>query len=556
MARFRIVGRVLEEKKLLGYVILNENIKKAIVVTNEQMSGLFQQTDFVNAEYIDGQVRCTENATDRLPKFTKDLKPVETKPSLFILSKLVKEKNGEVVGFRVINSNDCITNKAIREYNLTYDEFVKMILSGTNVVNAKLVNGKTIKAIKGNFEETVLEESKEVKKKVSPSDMRKKQHLKKIVYCAMTKINRGRDNHFYRISYNSTGESFYVLNNLNYLMKEVYQEKRDKFDDSDYECMTKLYMALKLLLKKYNVVETLGDIRDKKDRELAENYMFAFCTYLFDAFDKDISILQRYSRHRAWCVEHNVGSKKLKGTFDLITQKEYNQAIKNKKLYWQYPTSFNLKEDLEALGYTLYAEKDKMELNQATYYKVFSRRKLKYLDFSNFEEFRKESYCVGDYLIPYNIISSIVWLGKNKSKYKAEEIKEFLAMIELKLAILALYNPEKAKLVKDICTNDGKDTKNWYFLPNFDYESPASFNKRDDDAVFYRSAFHVLETDDKLTKKGTKYMNKTPFKMMRYSDSIETKEMKYLFKSINQIVSDNVKNRMDLINKLYLIPNM
>ena len=556
MARFRIVGRVLEEKKLLGYVILNENIKKAIVVTNEQMSGLFQQTDFVNAEYIDGQVRCTENATDRLPKFTKDLKPVEAKPSLFILSKLVKEKNGEVVGFRVINSNDCITNKAIREYNLTYDEFVKMILSGTNVVNAKLVNGKTIKAIKGNFEETVLEESKEVKKKVSPSDMRKKQHLKKIVYCAMTKINRGRDNHFYRISYNSTGESFYVLNNLDYLMKEVYQEKRDKFDDSDYECMTKLYMALKLLLKKYNVVETLGDIRDKKDRELAENYMFAFCTYLFDAFDKDISILHRYSRYRAWCIEHNVGSKKLKGTFDLITQKEYNQARKNKKLYWQYPTSFNLKEDLEALGYTLYAEKDKLKLNQATYYKVFSRRKLKYLDFSDFEEFRKESYCVGDYLIPYNIISSIVWLGKNKSKYKAEEIKEFLAMIELKLAILALYNPEKAKLVKDICTNDGKDTKNWYFLPNFDYESPASFNKRDDDAVFYRSAFHVLETDDKLTKKGTKYMNKTPFKMMRYSDCIETKEMKYLFKSINQIVSDNVKNRMDLINKLYLIPNM
>lgn len=51
-------------------------------------------------------------------------------------------------------------------------------------------------------------------------------------------------------------------------------------------------------------------------------------------------------------------------------------------------------------------------------------------------------------------------------------------------------------------------------------------------------------------------MNKTPFKMMRYSDCIETKEMKYLFKSINQIVSDNVKNRMDLINKLYLIPNM
>lgn len=446
MARFRIVGRVLEEKKLLGYVILNENIKKAIVVTNEQMSGLFQQTDFVNAEYIDGQVRCTENATDRLPKFTKDLKPVEAKPSLFILSKLVKEKNGEVVGFRVINSNDCITNKAIREYNLTYDEFVKMILSGTNVVNAKLVNGKTIKAIKGNFEETVLEESKEVKKKVSPSDMRKKQHLKKIVYCAMTKINRGRDNHFYRISYNSTGESFYVLNNLNYLMKEVYQEKRDKFDDSDYECMTKLYMSLKLLLKKYNVVETLGDIRDKKDRELAENYMFAFCTYLFDAFDKDISILHRYSRHRAWCVEHNVGSKKLKGTFDLITQKEYNQAIKNKKLYWQYPTSFNLKEDLEALGYTLYAEKDKMKLNQATYYKVFSRRKLKYLDFSDFEEFRKESYCVGDYLIPYNIISSIVWLGKNKSKYKAEEIKEFLAMIELKLAILALYNQKKQNL--------------------------------------------------------------------------------------------------------------
>ena len=43
MARFRIVGRVLEEKKLLGYVILNENIKKAIVVTNEQMGGLFSR---------------------------------------------------------------------------------------------------------------------------------------------------------------------------------------------------------------------------------------------------------------------------------------------------------------------------------------------------------------------------------------------------------------------------------------------------------------------------------------------------------------------------------
>lgn len=556
MARFRIVGRVLENKKLLGYVILNENIKKAIVVTNEQMTGLFQQTDFVNAEYIDGQLRCTENATDRLPKFTKDLKPVDAKPSLFILSKLVKEKNGEVVGFRVINSNDCITNNVIKEYNITYEEFVKMILNGTNVVNAKLVNGKTVKAIKGNFEETILEETKEPKKKVSPSDMRKKQHLKKIVYCAMTKINRDRDTHFYCISYNSTGESIYVLNNLNYLMNEVYSEKKSKFEDGEYAHMTILYKFLKDILKKYNVADTLADVSDKKDRDLAENYMFAFCSYLFDVYDKDITTVYHYSRKRDWCVEHNVGSKKLKGTFDLLTKKEDAQARRNKKWYWQYQTAFNLDNDLEALGYTLDAERDKMRLNRATYYQVFSRRKLKYLNFGDFAEFKRDSSCVGDYLIPYNVISSIVWLGKNKSKYNEEQLKEFLAMIELKLAILALYNPAKAKLVKDICTNNGKDTKNWYFLPDFDYESPASFNKKDDDAVFYRSAFHVLETDEKLTKKDTKRMNKTQFKMMRYSDFIETKEMKYLFQMVDTIVSDNAKHRMDLINQLYLIPNM
>ena len=51
MARYRIVGLVKDKSKLLGYVVLNENIKKAIAITTEQMQGLFQQTDFVNAVF-------------------------------------------------------------------------------------------------------------------------------------------------------------------------------------------------------------------------------------------------------------------------------------------------------------------------------------------------------------------------------------------------------------------------------------------------------------------------------------------------------------------------
>lgn len=556
MARYRIVGRVVENKDLLGYVILNENIRKATLVTNEQMTALFQKTDFVNAELVNGTVKCTENAVDRLPKFTRDLKPVEKKPSIFVLARLVK--NGEAIGFRVINSNDCITNGDVKEYNISYEEFVKMLLSGTKVVNAKLVNGKTVQAIRGNFEEVVIEEKKPEKpkpkkedKKIAAKKYRNKQHLNKILACAKMKIDEDRT--FYRVAYNSYGDGKTIKDNLNIVMNEVYAKNKDKLGEHDYANIMKIY---DILMKA--VPDGIYSLIAMNERY--EILLFAFHTYLYDVYDWSLPDLQEYSKKRDYCVKNRIGSKKLEFSYDRLTKEQKKEANRNLKIYWQYKphTLFDSELDVNAFGITFDMAEQGNLLSNITYVSNSNHRRARYEPLKeNYPEFLEDSVCIGDYLLPYNIIQSILWVAKNKDKYSKEQIQGFMNKIEVKLAVLALYNPAKAEMVKNICTYDGEDVKNWYFLPDFDYSSKAKLDRNDaDKAVFYRSAGFLVYSPDKITQFEELHLNKTKYVNVRNAKVDLDKYLAKLGLQVAPLLSNKSTDIMGALKSLYIIPRI
>lgn len=583
MARYRIVGLVKDKSKLLGYVVLNENIKKAIAITTEQMQGLFQQTDFVNAVFDKGELKCTENATSRLPEFTKELKPIDKKPSLFIIAKLVEKENGEIVGFRVINSNDCVSSGVVKEYNISYQEFVKMIMNGTNIVNGKLVNNTTIKAIRGTFEEIVLEpkenkikinENKENKEEVDEKherelrkrqakEYRKRQHLDNVVKSVMTKINAGRPVNKLSYSYQCAN----IKINLEFILKEIYIPHKNSFSEKDFGTMNKLYFViieyLNHIEQTYDIkVDGLGDIEyylsyrksNKEDLDrlkVIRLQLFAFLSYLFDVYNQPVRYLNRKVTDRIYCVQKGIGTKKFIGSCEQYDNKTKRKILCTTVNYWQNEDKihFSDEEDLRALGYTLNKYEDNVKIKKISYNQS-TNGNLIYLDFDGYEELFEDSSCIGDYLLPYNIIKSIEWLSRNKEYYDIAGIIKLLGRIEVKLAVLALYNPKKAKMVYDMCTNNGTDIKNWYFLPNFNYDAPSKLSKNDIiNAMFYRSGGNIVK---KATK--DKEYNITDYVNLKRHKVDCSKELEPLVNEVKNIVSSRCGDIKEAIQWVHLIP--
>ena len=548
MARYRIVGRVVESSNILGYVIVNENIRRATVITEEQMSNLFQQTDFVNAEFEDGKLKGTENALTRLPKFNKQLQPVESKPQIVILARLLDEKR-ETKGFRIINATDCNLQNEVKEYNVSYADFLKMLTNGATLVNGKLVNGKEIRAIKGNFTEIVInQETKPVSKQVSVrkknfTEYRKKQHLEKLVNTIVGKINHGRA--IRKLSYYGTCQSLY--DNVKILYLELYKPNESKFDKEDFKKLNTLYFEL--------LTEFGKDKRLEKIQITDSNYIhfFAFCSYVFDVTDKQLVKFKHPEIDRAKCVKENIGTQKFKGSYTLRYLSDENKAIKNSRFYWQYATEFeNTEDNLNALGYSFTGKTGYIKAD--TYNEgAFHSTQIKSLDMSDYKDF--EGDCIGDILIPYNIIASIQWMSQHRAELSDEAKVKYLAYIEIKFAILALYNPKSAKLIYDMCTQNGTDTKNWYFLPDYDY-SKVRGKKSASNAVFYRSGLQVVKRADKVTERG-KFLKETDYIWLRYHsvDIDASKSLEVFEKVLNLIVSEQSKPYIkEALQKAYFIP--
>lgn len=554
MARYRIVGRVVESNKNLGYVILNENIRRATVITEEQMTNLFQQTDFVNAEFVDGALKGTENALTRLPEFNKQLQPVEKAPKIVILARLLDEKR-ETKGFRIINATDCNLQNEVKEYNVSYEDFLKMLTNGATLVNGKLVNGNEIRAIKGNFSEIALEkkEKKEqepvpVVQKVSKrkrdyTEYRKKQHLDKLVNLIVGKINHGRA--IRKLGYFGTCLTLYE--NVKILYLEVYKPNESKFDKEDFTKLNTLYFELLTEFGK-NKQST-----STNEKERIYPHFYAFCSYVFDATDKPLVKFNHPSVDRAKCVKEGIGTKKFKGSFTLRTPSEQNKARKNSRFYWQYETTFdNTEDNLNALGYS-FAGKTGYIINETYNKGAFHGTKIKSFDISDYPEFTGD--CVGDVLIPYNVVSSIQWMASHKAELSEEEKAKYLAYIEVKFAILAIYNPKSAKVIYDMCTQNGTDTKNWYFLPEYDY-SKARGKKSASNAVFYRSGFQVVKRDIEVTDKE-KFLKETNYIWLRYQsvDVDASKSLDVFAKILNKIVSEQSKPYInEALRRAFFIP--
>lgn len=607
MGKYRILGIVqTKDKKDKGYFIYNEKITKVVYLDKGQLLGLFTNKDFINAELDqNGNIVYKENAKDRFQYYNEMLQPMDNKRHFMILDKLV-HKSDDKEEFRFIDTKITPSilknNGFVQTYTLEKDAFIDLMAKPDVVlVNGKvtskvvkLESGKEVKKsiIQGikkeikpvyvedkpkvvnplkrsndsikksiDLEEKKKEKAKviEENKKEQRREYRKQQHLKKIVTYAMHKINKGND--LYRFGYYPLYNSLYK--NIKIIQDEVYDKSKDKLSSSDVNTINKLYMYLMEILSKNPKIDTLL-LLPRNNLETYHTYLYAYLSYLFDVYDKDIDYINKPLKIRKDCISKNIGSKKLVNSYEIHTKKELSKIYHNKYNYWQYPTklAFNTEQDLKALGYTLNKGELAKKVSDLSYNKT-SKGSLKYLDFTDFEFFNDNVTCIGDYLLPYNIAKSIIWLADKKANDMSyfendgeRKLQKLYNRIEVKLAVLALYNPEKAKIIYDMCTENGTDLTNWTYLPNFDYNAPSKLNKEDiERSLFYRSAGNIVHKELKAKEQEE---GKTEYILVKRHKVECASALKDVVKEVKKIVSsncDSIESIDTMVEWVHLIPN-
>lgn len=607
MGKYRILGIVqTKDKKDKGYFIYNEKITKVVYLDKGQLLGLFTNKDFINAELDqNGNIVYKENAKDRFQYYNEMLQPMDNKRHFMILDKLV-HKSDDKEEFRFIDTKITPSilknNGFVQTYTLEKDAFIDLMAKPDVVlVNGKvtskvvkLESGKEVKKsiIQGikkeikpvyvedkpkvvnplkrsndsikksiDLEEKKKEKAKviEENKKEQRREYRKQQHLKKIVTYAMHKINKGND--LYRFGYYPLYNSLYK--NIKIIQDEVYDKSKDKLSSSDFNTINKLYMYLMEILSKNPKIDTLL-LLPRNNLETYHTYLYAYLSYLFDVYDKDIDYINKPLKIRKDCISKNIGSKKLVNSYEKHTKKELRKIYHNKYNYWQYPTklAFNTEQDLKALGYTLNKGELAKKVSDLSYNKT-SKGSLKYLDFTDFEFFNDNVTCIGDYLLPYNIAKSIIWLADKKANDMSyfendgeRKLQKLYNRIEVKLAVLALYNPEKAKIIYDMCTENGTDLTNWTYLPNFDYNAPSKLNKEDiERSLFYRSAGNIVHKELKAKEQEE---GKTEYILVKRHKVECASALKDVVKEVKKIVSsncDSIESIDTMVEWVHLIPN-
>lgn len=438
----RIIGKVVPDRKdenILGYIIMTEKTNKFKIYTVEQTKALLKKFTFVNAVLVGNVIENTECSMNRLPKFDVRMNPLTDK-DITILGKIYV--NDKVAGYRVMNQSGAILD-------LPENKVIEYAMSGAGLINAKLVytNDKCIiSAIKGEFtriEKNTNNTGKSKSVNNGAAAWRKLKHREKLENKVMVKsilIAMGQSKAGYATLHNlrrSDGD-IHIQEEIKIIVKEILPKYISKGHEDE--------ALAKTIVNKYKVPEIITYNTDPKDIRNVNLVIVGLSQFILN----DPKILEE--------IKNKIKPSKTGTTLEfstlqkdgLITKnmlmldifrndliKKHSVQVESMKKKSFNTTKFVTSREIAQLGFAI------NENNKGYQFKTDTGNnyKLIYLGdcLPNYSEYKEHASVFGDLAIPAQIQKTI------RVDYFTPRDKEI--RVEIMLAMLAIYNPQIAKLV-------------------------------------------------------------------------------------------------------------
>lgn len=485
----RIIGTVIINNKIVGYVIMTEKNQQFKMYNEEQTKILLQRFKFVNAELSNGKIINTECSMNSIMKFNANMQVIDNQ-GVTILAKI--SLNGKEYGYRAMDHNAKIVD-------LTEDELIRLKQSGTNIINAKIVNknGKEfVSAIKGEFTQIDKKSIEEIKvKKETPEELWRKERrrdkleniwchtiLRKALvaekaswfpYWAMT-YKQGDYKTPADLNFGKTIEIMAKEIVPKYIKtdehKRVFKKLLDTYlpsiDKHKYPSKTTANIHLAVGLAQFVLIgnENIAKRILNRPAELLSNSVYE------QLYDKGMTIHE------------------FEGLM-LAMEKKYEQIheTKNNKTKKAFKTTqFKSAKDCAQIGFAINA-KDK-GLKYTT--ESGNNYTLKYIGdyLPGYDTYKKMAGCLGDVLVLAQIerLKEVTYFGE----------EEKLVREEIMLAVLSLYRPD---IVKVYMENNKDRYSKLNMLPGVDLDSVTDFGLSDSLRIYYESGFNVFLNDNGMS---------------------------------------------------------
>lgn len=513
----RIIGQVIDtnaKDNVIGYVVMVEKTQQFKMYTVGQTMILLNKFKFVNAKISNGKIVNTECSMDRLLKFNTNMQVIDNH-GITILGEITD--GDSKVGYRAMDTN-------ARIIDLSEDELIR---SGLPLINGKIVKGvagkKThISGIKQEF--TKIEKSKLQEIVVKrPSKWVRDRHAKKLLdellpscfkweFTGKTNINY----HWYAKTLNKDGYRYLDLDReARIIVSEILTEKNGiTLSDSDKDMIKRI---IKELPHKHEVVDRYDPEKKYNPDENDRLFLFALAQFILYNKQKCDDVLKIIPKRDGlnFTMAEKLADKGL--ATDILKklvvkclsysseskykrESEITEEVKKKMFNTR---TFNTGEEAAQLGFAL-SENNK-DIKYET--KCGFHKTLRYIgDYfeasfihCDYNEYKKESRCLGDILAIANILKLInkilsptpipAW-----DKIAKRETERYKASIEMIIAIAYLYESKAMKKFVDNYKDelDRIDVS----VPDYDEVSSTDYKLSPAIKIYYASGFNVFLNDN------------------------------------------------------------
>lgn len=543
LGELRIIGRVLDGSKVVGYVIMHEKSGRFKPYNTDQTKSLLRKFQFVNAEIVDGEIKNLECSMDKLMGFDMHMRPIHH-IGILILAEVL-DINNKLIAYKVLDHRGIIIE-------LSEKDLIRAHRNGFNLINAKLISrgGKSfVSAIRKEFtvirrvtEYNTTDNSKETVATHSDCSMkdegkscaarfRHKQHINKLLnktlysyFTGTLKEHGNLGNRLFRgfIKYrkgdvnkqggaNIKKEIHIICTEIAAAMlnkdtqKEVFKEfwndhagmVKDIVEENDLNVDWEFWFGLAQLslLIPENRERLLNDSKVKRSLLRNKN-------------GKNV-----YSARITKFAEKGYMLPEVKNTLDLLAKEIEELDLKatresemvDKRIF--KTQTFTTSKDAAQLGFAVSEKMDGYRYTTDT----GSEYKLKYICkyIPEFESYRPLVTCLGDILLLANI--ERIWsLGTDdRLNINDEEIKP-----ELMLGILALYNPTLCKEYINRRKESFEPLGD--MLPYFDFDNLVDYKLDPRLRLYYESGCCVFYNDTGHNYGGADYWVRNKVKAPQY----------------------------------------
>lgn len=536
LGELRIIGQIVENHKIIGYVIMQERTKKFKPYTVQQTEQLLKKFKFVNAEYnencrLDEQaVKCTENNINRILRFNNKMQPIDNL-SIMILAEI--HINGKFEKYQVLDPTG-------RIIEVSQEVLIKAKKNGTDIVNAKLINKNGKEYLSANrsaftiINRTIAEDKKisnqevhEINTDLTDADKwRRNKHTDKLVnsilynyFIHILKGNKSsaelsrefiRSKDTYKVKYGYTLNKIDTKKEVQIICKEIIpnliktekqKEEFKRFWDNHSHYVRDLKglpddfinwefwfgLAQVVMLKPSNKEKLLNNkilkailLKNAQDNLIYNDDIDEFIAngYMLTEVKECLMQIRR----------------------DL--QPRYGYKLKKEKSKPEFNTySFENAEDAAQLGFAISEKMDGYKYTTKDDRKLTLKYIGKYIP--DFDKLKPLANCLGDLLLIAN--TERYWSYDNYYNNDGEfDIKP-----EICLAILALYNPKMCKAYIDSRKYTYEPLAD--MLPGFDFDNLVDYRLSNNLQIYYESGCNVYYSDKEFLESYNEFGRKRSY---------------------------------------------